>query len=151
MKPGALSAALGVLSLLAASPGRAQPMEPQAGAQAELMFVEISINGSLREGQHLVARRSDGFWLRAADLDRWRIDRTGTAPQVIDGEPMVPLSAMPDVIAAFDTALQRLDLKVPPERFTAQRLLSAPSRIRPTQGAFRLSSIMICRSRPTIA
>ena len=148
MKPGALSAALSVLSLFVASPGRGQPTDLPAGAHAELMYVEISINGSLREGQHLVARRSEGFWVRAADLDRWRIDRTGIASQVIDGEPMVPLSAIPGVNAALDSALQRLDLKVPPERFTAQRLLSASTRVRPTPSAFLPSSIMICRWKP---
>ncbi len=135
MKPGTLNAVV-ALSILAASPGRAQDADPHASAEAEVMIVEISINGSIREGQHLVARRGDGFWVRAADLDRWRIDRTGIAPQTIDGEPMVRLSAMPGVIAALDSALQRLDLSIPPDRFIAQRLSSAPARVRPTPSAF---------------
>lgn len=136
MKPGVLNAVAAVLSLFIASPARSQSAGPCTSAGSEVMIVEISINGSIREGQHVVARSGDCFWVRSADLDRWRIDRTDIAPQTIEGEQMVPLSAMPGVTAVLDTALQRLDLSVPSDRFTAQRLSSAPARVRPTPSAF---------------
>lgn len=100
------------------------------------MYVEISINGSVREGQYIVARRGDDFWVRAVDLDTWRIDHDSIAPQMIEGDPMVALSAIPGLVAEFDTALQRLDLNVPSDRFMAQRLSSVPARVQPTPGAF---------------
>ena len=139
MKPGALSAAVGVLGLLLGVPARAQDaalLQPESQGGPDLMTVEISINGTVREGQYVVARIGSAFWIRALDVASWRIETGGAAPRMIDGEAMIALSALPGVVATFDMANQRLDLTVPADRFAAQRIGPGPARVKPTAGAF---------------
>lgn len=139
MKPGALSTAMGALGLLLGAPARAQDAPtppPGREREAELMLVEISINGASRDGQYVIARDGGGFLVRAADLASWRIDAAAAPSRTIDGETMVALTAIPGVTATLDMANQRLDLIVPAERFMAQSLGPGSARVHPTAGAF---------------
>ncbi len=138
MTPGTLSTAMGALGLLLATPARAQDMPPSRESEApvDLLLVEVSINGTAREGQFVVAQDGGGFLVRAADLENWRIDGAAAMPRTIEGETMIALRAIPGVSATLDMANQRLDLIVPADRFMAQALGADAARVRPTEGAF---------------
>ncbi|UIJ46868.1 fimbria/pilus outer membrane usher protein [Sphingomonas cannabina] len=136
--PGVLSAAMGALCLIAgAQPsGSDQPQRADSASKAELMLVEVAINGVPRDGEYVVARQGERFWVRPEDLDRWRMRRPELAPETIEDERLVPLSAFPDVTVRFDAARQRLDLIVPPARFLPQQLSPASGRTGPTPATF---------------
>lgn len=139
MKPAALSAAVGAFCILIASPVRAQEgdaLPPRADdGGSTLILVEVAINGAVRGGQYLAAEVDGDYWLRAEDLDRWRIDRSGAAPRLIEGETMIALSALPGVTVRLDAARQGLELTVPADRFMAQIIETDAARVRPTAGA----------------
>lgn len=141
MTPGAIRATIVALCLLGHGTGGIAQAPPQASehgatSNPDLLLVEIVINGNLRPGLFTVVRRPDGFWVRAVDLAAWRIPQPGIGPEQIDGEAMVPLAAVEGMVAEFDSARQRLDLRLGDERFDVQRLATEQGRVVPTEGAF---------------
>ena len=113
------------------------PAQADTASSAEnLLLVAVSINGAPQDGEYLVARRGDRFLVRLTDLARWRIKRPSTPPTEIEGDAFVPLSALPGVTAAFNTAAQRLALTVPAPLFESAAVSAAPPRIAPTSSAF---------------
>ncbi|WP_247594726.1 fimbria/pilus outer membrane usher protein [Sphingopyxis sp. PAMC25046] len=133
---------MGALCLLGhGSDGRAQPpgfLPVARGAETAdaLMLVEVVINDVAQPGLFLIARRDDGFWARPDDLDSWRIVRPAAEAIQLDGETMLPLSAIKGLVATFDDARQRLLLSVADDSLIRQRIAVASGRIRPTPGAF---------------
>jgi outer membrane usher protein len=117
-----------------APPGHGSP--PAAGEDGDgpsLMLVRLLVNGQAQEGEILAGRRGDAWFLKAADLERWKI-RPDAPPVTIDGEALVPLPSF--ITPSFDAASQQLDLTVPAERFAVQRLSGSAGRLLPTAGTF---------------
>ncbi len=140
MKSRALEGAMVALCLLSrpaaaqAPPGHGSP--PAAGEEGDgpsLMLVRLLVNGQAQEGEILAGRRGDAWFLKAADLERWKI-RPDAPPVTIDGEALVPLPSF--ITPSFDAASQQLDLTVPAERFAVQRLSGSAGRLLPTAGTF---------------
>jgi outer membrane usher protein len=136
---------LGMLCILADPlSGAAKAAEPPATpgvspdrTPADLVLVDVTINGEFVDGSYLVARRGDTFLVRIADLARWRIQRPAVPPVTLDGDSFVALSALPGLGVRFDTAAQRLVLNVPAGLFVAATTSASPPRVRPTQGRFQ--------------
>lgn len=138
MKTRPLEAIMVALCLLS-KPAFGQKLRPAQspalpGSETELLLVEVSINGDLRDGQYLVARRGAQWLMRSADLPALRIGEGVGEPVPVEGESLI---ALPDGISArFDRARQRLELDVPVDLFAGQRLSASSGRLQPTQGAF---------------
>lgn len=142
MATGIVRAALLLLGILGAG-GTARSEEPApTGLPAAsdpapaMLLVSVSINGQPQPDTYLVARRGNGFFVRADDLAAWRLRRPPVDPILLDGERFVPLAAIGGVTAAFDELQQALTLTVPSAAFLANRLSAAQALPQPTDSAF---------------
>ena len=112
------------------------PIPAPMASGADLMLVAVTINGTDRDGQYIVARRDGSFFLKAADLAQWRVRPPDGNTVVIEGEAYLPLSALHGAQAHLDEPRQRLELTFPPEWFAARRLSASVPYARPTEGTF---------------
>ncbi|MFB9050303.1 fimbria/pilus outer membrane usher protein [Sphingobium indicum] len=111
------------------------PARPPAltGPEPEMLLVEVAVNGDLRPGEYLVARRHARWLMRPADLSRLRIAIGTDEAVTVEGERFIALP--PAISAGFDSARQRLELNVPTDFFEGQKLSASNDRLPPTEGA----------------
>jgi outer membrane usher protein len=91
--------------------------------------LEFVVNGVSRERVLFVLQEGERLWLEGRDFASLGLIEPAAPARTIDGRRYLPLDAVPGVAIALDAALQRVELRAPPEAFTPSRFAagSAPA------------------------
>jgi outer membrane usher protein len=115
-----LAMMLMVLAVVITSMPLAMAQEPEPAAVQ--LFLKVDVNGTQDGPVVYVEQRGSQFAIKRSDLRAVGLRLVGPA------EDMVGVTELPGVQVAYDAALQRLSLAVPPSLLPTQRLTgSAPS------------------------
>ena len=106
--------------------------------QGGVAMVGVELNGRDLQDMTQLGLRHDMLMIKLDDLRRFRLRAATDRAESIDGEPFVPISAVPGIRFSIDAARQLLRLSVPAEAFegtvidAAQQARHGPDPVMPT-------------------
>ncbi len=115
---------LGLCFAAAASAAEPALPEPTAAAGAQVVFLDVLINGEPVESPRPLLRRGDNVLFPRADLDAWHLLLPGAPASVVDGVDYFDLSGRAGTRIEVVEATQTVRLEVPVDGFQAAAVQS---------------------------